>query len=119
MRDEGFTLIEVLAALVIFSLAIVTLVSMSAQSTRTASAVHERMLARIVADNVIIEARRKAVRLGENEGVETAKGRSFEWQQNIERTELENYFRITVQVRLTNEDQVLIERIAYRGPGDS
>jgi len=115
LKDDGFSLIEVLASLVIFSIAIVGLVSMNTQSVRTATAVEDKMLASIVADNVIVEARRKGVRLGEDDGEERAKGHLYVWQKEIETTELENFYRITIKVRRADDPQVLIERVAYRG----
>lgn len=115
MKDEGFSLIEVLASLVIFSIAIVGLVSMNTQSVRTATAVEDKMLASIVADNVIVEARRKEVKLGEDDGEATAKGHQYVWEKEIEATDLENFYRITIKVRRADDQQVLVERVAYRG----
>lgn len=115
MRDDGFTLIEVLAALVIFSVAIVGLIQLNTQSIRTVSSLETKMLAGVVADNVIVEARReKDISLGEKDGEEIAKGRKFEWAQDITATEMENFYRIVVKVRAADSEQVLIERTGFR-----
>ena len=115
MKDEGFTLIEVLAALVIFSVAMVGLVTMNIQSAKAVQVVNEKMLAGIVADNVIIEARReKSIELGERTGEEKARGRNFEWAREIEATDLEGFFKITVKVRKDDAEQVVMERVAFR-----
>ncbi|NNE58594.1 MAG: type II secretion system minor pseudopilin GspI [Hellea sp.] len=114
MRDAGFTLVEVLAALMIFSVAIVGLISVNAQSVRTVRAMEVRMLAGVVADNVIVEARRKELQLGENDGEMQAMGRRFEWEQDITVTEMENFFRIMVRVREADKENFAVERIAFR-----
>jgi len=106
VKDEGFTLIEVLAALVIFSVAMMGLVSMNVQSARTVQLVNEQTLADARLD--------KDVKVGGTSGEETARGRAFEWTQEIATTDVENFFKITVKVTKENDSQVLIERIAFR-----
>lgn len=92
-KEHGFTLIEVLAALVIFSVAMVGLVTMNIQSAKAVQIVNEKMLAGIVADNVIVESRReRQIELGERTGEETAIGRDFEWSREIQTTDLEGFF---------------------------
>lgn len=115
MKDKGFTLIEVLAALVIFSVAMVGLVTMNIQSAKAVQVVNEKMLAGIVADNVIIEARReRTIEVGERRGEETSFGRDFEWTREIQTTDLEGFYKIVVKVRLVNFEQVVMERTAFR-----
>ncbi len=116
MRDDGFTLIEVLAALTIFSVAIVGLIQLNTQSIKTVASLESKMLAGIIADNVIVEARREKLKLGETDGEETAKGRPFIWVQETTETEMENFYRIVVTVRDKTGEQILIERTAFRGP---
>ena len=73
------------------------------------------MLAGVVADNVIVEARRKSINLGEKDGEEIAKGRTFKWRQDIAETEMENFYKIVVTVMDDRDDRVLVQRTAYRG----
>ena len=68
MSDRGFTLVEVMAALMIFSVAIVGLVGVNNQGLRTVNAIEQKMIAGVVADNVIVEARRKDVQISESDG---------------------------------------------------
>jgi len=74
-----------------------------------------KMLAGVVADNVIIEARRKPLTLGEKDGEETAKGRKFIWAQDVTETEMEKFYQIVVTVREDDNEQVLVQRTAFRG----
>jgi len=115
VRDDGFTLIEVIAALMIFSFGIVGLIGMNTQSVRTVNILEDRFVASVVADNVIVEARRaQDIRLGSVTGEEEAMGRNFEWEQEIETTELEGFFKITVRVREGDQEAVIAERTAFR-----
>ena len=56
-NELGFTLVEVLAALLIFSFAIVTLTHSGAESVRAVSVLEQKTYAGIVADNRIVRAR--------------------------------------------------------------
>lgn len=113
-RDEGFTLIEVLAALMIFSVAIVGLIAANTQGVRTVTKIEQKMLAGVVADNALIEARRKELVIGERKGEAEARDIKFEWHQDITATEVENFFRIAVKVRQLDNEAFLVERVAYR-----
>ena len=114
MKDDGFTLIEVLASLVIFSVAIVGLIQLNTQSINTVTSLESKMLAGIVADNVLVEARRGNLNKGEKNGEEKAKGIEFLWTQNIIETEMKGFYEIKVSVKSKRNDQVLIERVAFR-----
>lgn len=54
-REAGFTLVEVLAALAIFSIGAVGLVHISTENARTTRLVETRALAAIVADNALTD----------------------------------------------------------------
>lgn len=115
MKDQGFTLIEVVAALLIFSVGIVGLISMNTQSVRTINTLEDRFVAGVVADNVLVEARRlDRLEIGEEQGQETSMGREFEWVREISPTDRENLFKIIVQVKEENQEGFLVERIAFR-----
>lgn len=115
MKDAGFTLIEVIAALMIFSVGIVGLISMNTQSVRTINTLQDQFVAGVIADNVLIDARREQrIELGEEQGDEESMGRSFTWQREILKTDLDNFFRINVRVLDAEGERLLIERTAYR-----
>ena len=54
--QAGFSLLELLVALAIFGMAVVGLLNLSGESTRTAVILEERALAAVVAENQAIEA---------------------------------------------------------------
>lgn len=114
MKDSGFTLVEVLAALMVFSFGIIGLTSAGTQSVRAVSALDQKMLAGIVADNQIIVTRRDDLRLGTRAGESEQMARKFDYRVTTAKTDVEGFFRITAEVQLANQDQVLIFREAYR-----
>ena len=114
-KDSGFTLIEVIAALMIFSVGIVGLISLNTQSIRTINILEDQFVAGVIADNLLVDSRRaERLELGETSGEEESMGRTFTWQQDVQNTEQENFFRINVRVLDENGEQLLIERVAYR-----
>lgn len=119
MKDDGFTLIEVIAALMIFSVGIIALINMNTESVRTVNILEDRFVAGVVADNVLVESRREQrLELGTSQGQETSMGRDFAWDREISSTDTEGFFRIIVRVRYEDKDGVLVERTAYRKGGE-
>lgn len=53
--DDGFSLIEALVAMVIFSLAAMALLSVQSESSRALIALEDKLLAEIVAENILVE----------------------------------------------------------------
>src|SRR5690606_657471 len=80
-RSAGFSLVEMLVALVVFALAVLGLLNLAGESTRTAVAIEERVLAAIVADGVAVEAAVVDVRAlaTEASGSEDAGGIAWRW----------------------------------------
>ncbi len=118
--EAGFTLIEVLAALLIFSVAIIGLTAAGTESARSVSAIEQKMLAGIVADNVLTNARYERLQVGARRGEEEQLGRNFDWDLETQETEAAGFYRFIVKVSQQNQNQVLIERDAYfRRPSSS
>ncbi len=86
-RQEGFTLLEVLIALAIFSLAALTLMRMTSASISQTADLDQRFERQIVAQNMAAEILTdpQAPALGETRGTTQNFGRSFAW---VRRTEL-------------------------------
>ncbi|MDX1580712.1 MAG: type II secretion system minor pseudopilin GspI, partial [Alphaproteobacteria bacterium] len=55
VTQKGFTLIEMLVALGVFSIAVIALLNVQSQSVRTLSEIELRAFAHIVADNRMVE----------------------------------------------------------------
>jgi len=70
MKEDGFTLIEVLAALVIFSIAIVGLTRATTQSVAHTQRLTHKTYASVVADNQLILARMRRPEIGTKSGEE-------------------------------------------------
>ena len=84
--QKGMTLIEVLVAIVIMAVAVSTLLSLLSIQTRNAIAIRDRAMARIAAENAMIDvvaADMRGVRLEEGGVIEIGDHR-FSW--SIERT---------------------------------
>lgn len=99
--ESGFTLIEMLVALSVFSLAVMALLNVSGESTRTAVAVEERTFAGVVAENRAVEARTAPLlsAIGPTEGTEAAGGRTWRWTRRVSGTADPGIVRVDVDVR--------------------
>ena len=94
ISEAGFTLVEVLAALLIFSFAIIGLTHSGTESVRAITILEHKTYAGIVADNRIVQARLKPLKIGVSTGEETAAGRNYEWREEISETESRGFYRI-------------------------
>lgn len=113
----GFSLIEMLVALAVFALAVLGLLNLAGESTRTAVAIEERVLAAVVADNVAVEAATRDVRLlgAADQGTETAGGRSWRWTRTMSATADASLLRVDITVMPPGEDRVAAELALFRG----
>jgi len=113
-RDAGFTLVEVLAALLIFSFAIIGLTRAGTESVRAVSVLEHKTYAGIVADNQLVRARIKPLKIGVVTGQEAAAGRNYDWRLETSETDSPNFYRLIVTVNEARQDQVIITRTAFR-----
>ncbi len=104
-RARGFTLIEVLVALIIVALAAAASMEAVSGAADTVAVLRERSFAQWIALNRITEQRVAATPAsdGASEGVVEFAGRRWEWRQNIEPLALAGLRRIDVSVRLAPE----------------
>ena len=114
-NDGGFTLVEVLAALAVFSLAAVGLIQVTAQSTRTAGALEQRYAARVVASNVLADAlaQNRSLQRGSTAGTDEQLGRAFEWTREVSSAS-SGLLQVQVTVSAPETGQVLAELSALR-----
>lgn len=99
-RERGFTLIEVLVALAIFSLAALALLRLQGSALSTTARLDERAMADIVAQNLAIEVMVAVTPppYGAATGDVDNAGRRWRWTQNVERSPDPRLQRIEIRV---------------------
>ncbi len=101
--DSGFTLLEMLVALAVFSLAALALVRLQGVTLRTAADLDSKALGQIVARNLMVETQTDPVppSMGEAEGEVENGGRRWHWRRTVKPTD----DRRLVQVDLVVDGQ--------------
>jgi len=115
--DQGFTLIEMLVALAVFSLAVLALLNLAGENTRTAGAVQTRFFAGLVAENQAIEtliAEAPPV-LGISDGDAVQGGATWRWRREVRRTSDPDILRIDVRVSEPGSSSTAAETTVFRG----
>ena len=97
-QQAGFTLVEVLAALLIFSVAIIGLSRAGTQSVAHTQRLTHKTYASVVADNQLILARMKRPQIGTKSGVEEAGGRRYDWTVETLETPQDGLLELSVSV---------------------
>lgn len=102
VRARGFTLVEVLAALVIISLGMLGVIQAVSQTTNNSAYVRERTLAHWIGMNRVTEVRleAKAPSIGTDKGEVEMAGRKWAWSMEVTQTAVESIRRIDVSVSL-------------------
>lgn len=112
-RQSGFTLIEVLVALLIVSLGIVSVIQVTAKHVSNITEIEKRMLASWVASNHMTEIRHdaKVNKIRGGGDTERVKLGGHEWRSRakIEETDVEKVFLVTIEVA----DDSNIEKRVY------
>jgi len=111
VRESGFTLVEVMAALLIFSLAILGLSRASAQSVAHTQRLTDKTYAGVVADNQLIRARLRRAEIGTRSGEEQAGGQIYIWRIVTVETPQEGLLELEVQV--SQDEDVFVTRRAW------
>ncbi|PHS36751.1 MAG: type II secretion system protein GspI [Robiginitomaculum sp.] len=114
-KKSGFTLIEVLASLLIFSTAILGLMHAGSENIRAMSVLEQKQLAGIVADNQLLLAlnRSAPLRVGTQQDSGEMAGRDWNWRIQTQDTGNAGFFKITITVREKTSEQVLMTRFAF------
>lgn len=99
-RTRGFTLIEMMVALAVFSLAALALIRLESATIRGAAILDSTLTAQMVARNVAIAAMTdaRAPAIGMTNGVERNGGHSWSWSRRTRPTGDARILRIDVVV---------------------
>lgn len=114
-QQRGFTLLEVIVALVILALTMTGLVTSIGDGANNQSAIEGRTFAQWVALNQIakMQLSESRAQLGNSNGVEEMAGRQWEWQQLIEKTGDPLVYRITVTAGREGHASEMAKTIGY------
>jgi general secretion pathway protein I len=106
-RHRGFTLIEVLAALVIVALGMLAAIEAVSQSARNGAYLREKTLAHWIGMNVVTERRLQTSPpdIAESTGQVEFAGERWQWTMKVTQTEVESMRRMDVSVRLASADE--------------
>jgi general secretion pathway protein I len=98
--ERGFTLVEILVALSVFSLAVMALLNVVGENTRTAGVVGVRVIAGVVADNqaVALMTGSAPLSVGTTVGAESQAGRQWRWTRRVSATDNPELMRIDLSV---------------------
>jgi general secretion pathway protein I len=100
-REDGFSLVEMLAALGVLAIARLALVSALTQSARAATLAEDRGLAALAAETVLAEARlegAEGLRARSGAGRRAFAGRDWDWRITPSTTPDPGLERVTVEV---------------------
>ncbi|WP_374515512.1 type II secretion system minor pseudopilin GspI [Brevundimonas sp.] len=99
---KGFSLVELLVALAVFSLAAMALLNLSGENTRSAARVEDRTLGGVVAENLAVEAAvTPGLAEGESAGVANLADRSWAWTRTVAATDDPDLLRVDIRVSTT------------------
>ena len=105
-RRKGFTLIEVLVALAIVSIALLSALRAAGQGTNNVAELRSRLLAGWVAENLLAEHRARAewLPLGIRRGTAREGGFDFAWREEVIATPNASFRRVEVRVFAAAEE---------------
>ena len=105
-RRAGFTLVEVLVALAIVSIALLASLRVAGQGTTNVDELRARLLAGWVAENLLAEQRARGVwlPLGMQRGTERQGGIEFAWRKEVIATPNAAFRRVDVRVFAAAEE---------------
>jgi general secretion pathway protein I len=105
-KRAGFTLIEVLVALAIVAIALMSALRAAGQGTNNLGELRSRLLAGWVAENLLAEhrARRDWLQLGIQRGTGREGGLDFAWREEVIATPNPAFRRVDIRVFATAEE---------------
>lgn len=115
-QDDGFSLLELLVAIAILSLAIIPMVASQTTAVRSSSKLSEKGYAQIVAENVMTELRLSETppATGTIDGAEIFGGVPFYWQAEVRELTPQKVISISLKIIKEENDKELYEIIGFR-----
>lgn len=109
---QGFSLVELLVALAVFSLAAMALLNLSGENTRSAARVEDRTLGGVVAENLAVEAAvTPDLAEGESAGVTNLADRRWTWARTVAATDDPDLLR--VDIRVSTDEGLAADRTLF------
>ncbi len=117
-RSDGFTLVEMLVALAVFSLAALALLRLEGATVSTTALLQEQALAQIVARNLAVEALTdpQPPAFGATRGEATNAGRKWRWVRIVGRSPEPRIQQIRIEVRSERGPEAANLTLFRRGP---
>lgn len=115
-RKKGFTLVEVLVALAVLTIALAAVMRALSQGIDTSSSLRDRAIAMWVAQNRLVthQIKKEWPGLDTTEGTSTMGGREWRWREQVLAAPGESDLRqIHIEVRAPNETQALARLIGF------
>jgi len=110
---SGFTLVEVLVALAIISVALLAAIRAAGQGTASVDELRSRLLAGWAAENVLAEQRALGLwlPLGIQQGTTRQAGLELRWREEVVATEHPAFRRVDIQVYAATEESRPLARL--------
>ena len=109
VAERGFTLLEMLVALAVFSLAALALLRLEGATVRQTGQLDEKMIAQLVARNLAVETLTDPAppSVGATSGVTENGGRNWRWSRTTSRTPDQRLVRVDISVATSRTPSVL------------
>jgi general secretion pathway protein I len=116
--ERGFTLVEMLVALAIFSLAALALLRLEGATVKTTALLQEQALAQVVARNLAVEALTdpEPPAFGATRGEAINAGRKWRWSRVVGRSPEPRIQLIRIEVRSDRGPEAANLTLFRRGP---
>jgi general secretion pathway protein I len=112
---KGFSLIEVVVALFILSISVITIYNLIISTSVSSYDLEQRYLAKEVANNhiALLNTIEKPLRSGNRNGEMIMGGQNWVWDEEIYDTSNEDYFEYEVRIKLAGQDKYIYSTKGY------
>jgi type II secretion system protein I len=112
---KGFSLIEVVVALFILSVSVITIYNLIISTSVSSYDLEQRYLAKEVANNhiALLNTIEKPLRSGNRKGEMIMGGQNWVWDEEIYDTSNEDYFEYEVRIKLAGQDKYIYSTKVY------